>query len=136
MKIKQYAEEELVFYEKQFTLITYVNEDGIYIRLLPLFLKNRFFPWEIISRAYIRKYNPILEYGGKGIRRKFRFNIFRIKGFGFEYIRNIRNTDVAYRFSGNMGLQLELTDGNRVLIGTRRPDELEEVLRKLGKWEE
>ena len=137
MKTKQYAGEEIVFYEKQFTLTTYINEDGVYIRLFPFFMKNRFFSWDFISKAYIREYNPILEYGGRGIRhRRFRFNIFRIKGSGFEYIRNIRNSDVAYRFFGNRGLQLELTDGNRVLIGTRRPDELEDVLRKLGKWEE
>ena len=146
MKIKQYAEDELVFYEKQFTLTTYINEDGIYVRLLPFFIKNKFFSWDFISKAYIRKYNSVLEYGGRGIKYKSKFNLFRIKGFGFRIegfdIRNIRNfrnfrkMNVAYTFFGNKGLQLELTDGRLILIGTRKPDEMEIVLRKLKKWEE
>ena len=130
MKTKQYAEDELVFYEKQFMLTTYINEDGIYVRLLPFFIKNKFFSWDFISKAYIRKYNPVLEYGGRGIKQR---RILRIKKFS---LRNIMRTDVAYTISGNKGLQLELTDGRLILIGTRKPDEMEKVLRNLSKWEE
>ena len=122
--------EEVIFYEKQFILTTYINEEGILIRLFPFFVKWISFPWDIISKAYIRTYRPIKEYGGWGIRHPsgmFRFNIIRIKG-----LRNNPN-NVAYNMSGNIGLQLELINGKRVLIGTRRPVELEEVLRKLNK---
>ena len=113
---------------------TIINEEGIYIRIFPFFFRSKFFSWDIISKAYIRKYNPILEYGGWGMRKKFRvhFHLFRRKGI---HIRGIRNSNVAYTMSGNIGLQLELTDGKLVLIGTRMPDEMEGVLRKLGKWE-
>lgn len=116
-------------------LDTIINEEGIYIRGFPFFLKHSFFSWDIISKAYIRIYNPILEYGGWGIRRRRRprFNFFKIKRIN---IRKLRNSNIAYNMSGNIGLQLELIDGKRVLIGTCMPDEMEDVIRKLGKWQE
>ena len=109
--------EDVVFYENQFTLRTWVNEEGVFVKVFPFFLKYKFFPWDMISKAYVRKYNPIWEYGGWGIKFK--------RGFRF---RNI-----AYSVRGNRGLQLELIDGRRILIGTRKPVEMEEVLRKLNK---
>ena len=117
----------IFFKEKQFTLTTIINEEGIYVQLFP-FLKYKFFPWSMISNAYIRKYKPIKEYGGWGIRtRMFKLKLFNIKAF------RILNNDIAYSMSGKIGLQLELTNGKRVLIGTRKSIEMEEVLRKLRK---
>ena len=110
--------EEVVFYENQFILRTWVNEDGVFIKVFPFFLKYKFFSWDTISKAYVRKYNPIWEYGGWGIKFK--------RGF------RIRN--IAYSAWGNRGLQLELTDGRRVLIGTCKPVEMDEVLRTLNKY--
>ena len=127
--------EEIVFYEKQYVLTTYINEDGVYIRFFPFILKYKFFSWDTILKAYIREYHPILEYGGWGIKHgRFRFNPFRIRKFGMR--RFIRKYNIAYIISGNIGLQLELTDGKRILIGTRKSVELEDVLRKSGKWKE
>ena len=37
----------------------------------------------------------------------------------------------ALNVSGNQGLQLELADGRRILLGTRRPGELRQTLEKL-----
>ena len=126
--------EEVEFFERQFILTTYINEEGVYVRLFPLLVKYKFFSWDIISKSYIRKYNPILEYGGWGIRYGgFRFNLLRVNGLNF---RNIMNKNVAYNISGNIGLQLELKSGKRVLIGTRKPVEMGDVLQKLGKLEE
>jgi hypothetical protein len=111
-----------------------INKEGIYIKIFPFFFRYKFFLWDSISKAYIRKYNPILEYGGWGIRSKFmKFNLFRIKGFNFS---NVLNNNVAYNMSGNTGLQLELTNGKQILIGTCKPVEMEEVMRKLGKLKE
>jgi hypothetical protein len=35
-----------------------------------------------------------------------------------------------------MGLQLKLGNNKRILIGTRRPEEITEVLKKMGQWRE
>jgi hypothetical protein len=126
--------EEVTFFERQFVLTTYINEDGIYIRVFPFFLKPQYFSWDIITKAYVRKYRPIKEYGGWGVNQGgFRFNIFRIQTLRFH---SLWSNNVAYNMSGNMGLQLELNNGKRVLIGTRKPVEVESVLRKLKKWNE
>jgi len=37
----------------------------------------------------------------------------------------------ALNMSGNMGLQLELKDGKKLLIGTQKFEELEQLLQKI-----
>jgi hypothetical protein len=66
------------------------------------------------TRTVIRKYRPVLEYGGWG---------YRIFG-------NKR----AFNISGDMGLQLEFTDKSKLLIGTSQPEALAEALKKAGKY--
>ena len=48
-------------------LDTLVKEDGIYVRFFPIQLSFRFFPWANLTECYVRKYNPIAEYGGWGL---------------------------------------------------------------------
>lgn len=96
-----------------FRLETEIKRDGVYVRFPPLLFKWRFYPWDKIAKSYIRAYKPILEYGGWGIR-----------GLGKNRALNI---------SGNMGLQLEFTDGKKLLIGTNNWDDLAKVLLKLGR---
>lgn len=93
-------------------LDTKINKEGIYVRLYPLHLNFKFYKWDEIEKAYIRKYNPILEFGGWGLR------------IGFK--------GMAYNVSGNKGLQLEFKNGNKLLIGTNRAEELEKVLYTLN----
>lgn len=93
-------------------LDTKINKEGIYVRLYPLHLNFKFYKWDEIEKAYIRKYNPILEFGGWGLR------------FGFK--------GMAYNVSGNKGLQLEFKNGNKLLIGTNRAEELKKVLYTLN----
>jgi len=107
--------DEVVFYENQFIFKTWINEEGVYVKIFPIFLQH--FPWDIISKAYLRKYNPILEYGGWGVRTQW----------------GIRWNSIAYNAWGNKGLQLELSNGKQILIGTRKPLEMYEVLRKLNR---
>ena len=52
----------------------------------------------------VRTYRPIREYGGYGIR-------YSSKG-------------KAYNVSGDRGVQIELLNGERLLIGSQRADEL------------
>jgi hypothetical protein len=89
-----------LFYLAQ--LVTEVRGDGLYIRFFPW--ARRQIPFEDIVRCEVRTYSPIGEFGGWGIR----------------YGRGTK----AYNVSGNRGVQLELVNGKRVLIGSRRPEEL------------
>lgn len=93
------------------SLETRISSEGIYVRFFPFHLKHKFFGWKQISKAYLRTYAPLKEYGGWGIR----------KGFGA--------TGSAYNISGNAGLQIEFINGKKLLIGTGKPEELENALK-------
>lgn len=93
-----------------FRLDTQIKTDGIYVRLFPLQLTYRFFSWKSLLKCYVRKYNAIAEYGGWGL---------RLGLFG---------KGRAYNISGDEGLQLEFTNGKKLLIGTQKPQELTEVI--------
>lgn len=95
-------------------LRTYINAEGVYVRFSPLQFRAKFYDWNNIQVAYVRKYNPITEFGGWGY--KVRMNAGRV-----------------YSMSGNRGLQLVLMNGKKVLIGTRQPEQLSDILTKLGK---
>ena len=89
-------------------LRTRIDGDGVHYRFTPFHFKWQMIPWEDIDQIYVRKYSPILEYGGWGIR----------------YGRKGR----AYNIRGNMGLQIVRKNGKRILIGTRRPEEAANAL--------
>ena len=91
-------------------LKTKVTDDGVSILFHPFINKPKTFKWENIKEAYVRKYRPIWEYGGWGIR-------YRWSGR-------------AYNTSGNMGLQLIMNSGKKILIGTHKPEELDAFLKK------
>jgi hypothetical protein len=94
-------------------LDTIIKQDGIHVRFFPFHFSERFFAWHQLTKSYVRKYRPIGEFGGWGLR-----GIFRTKR--------------AWNVSGNMGIQLEMQDGAKLLIGTNKPDEAKEMLKRLG----
>lgn len=94
-------------------LKTQIYKDHISISFFPFF-KNKLINFSELDKYYVRKYNPITEYGGWG---------FRIGVFG---------KGQAYNIRGNMGLQLEYKNGKKLLIGTQSPNELEEVLNSIN----
>lgn len=94
-----------------FRLQTLIKTDGIYVRFFPLHLRFKHYSWNSISKAYIRQYAPIKEYGGWGLRSG--------------------NMGTAFNVSGNQGLQLEFTSNKKILIGTGNPDELKKVLQQM-----
>jgi len=96
-------------------LETQIKKDGVYLKFFPFHLSFRRYTWDKISKSFVRQYNPIGEYGGWGIR------------FGFF------GKGKAYSVSGNKGLQVEFSDTKRVLIGTNKPDELTETLKRIGQ---
>ncbi len=103
----------VLFYIMQ--LRTKIDETGIYYRFFPIHFQVLVISWEEVTKAYVRQYSPILEYGGWGIR-------YGLGGKG-----------KAYNVSGNMGLQLELNTGKKILIGSQQPNELNELLDQLVK---
>ena len=96
-------------------LDTEIREDGIYYQLFPFHFKMRKIAFDDIEKVYVRKYNPLMEYGGWGI---------RLGLFGKGWAINI---------SGNKGIQIEFKNSKKrkFLIGTQKTDEVEAVLNKL-----
>jgi len=86
-------------------LKTTINEIGIKYSFFPLQLKPKIIRWSEIDRIYVRKYNPIMEYGGWGIK---------------PAARNVK---------GNIGIQIELKNGKKLLLGTQKQQEVERVLK-------
>jgi surface polysaccharide O-acyltransferase-like enzyme len=92
-------------------LITKIDEKGIQYQFFPINLSLKCIPWKTIDNCAIRKYNAISEYGGWGMQ----FNFFR-------------KTGRAITTKGNIGLQLVLKNGNKILIGTQKKDEMKRTL--------
>lgn len=92
------------------TLRTVITTDSVTIYFFPLLLKPKVFRWADIEQAYVRRYNPLGEYGGWGI-----------KGWGSKHGK-------AYNVKGDKGLQLVLQDGRKILIGTQHIQDLEQLL--------
>lgn len=94
-------------------LVTEVRDDAVYVRFVPFhFSWVRIAP-ESISSAAAGRYNPLLDYGGWGIK----------QGRGGK----------AYNTSGNQGVQLVLSDGSRLMIGSQHAVELAAAIDELLK---
>ena len=94
-------------------LETQLKIDGIYFRIFPIQFSFTYISWELLDKCYLRKYSPIKDFGGWGLRYSFWGN------------------GKAYSISGNQGLQLELTNKKKILIGTQKPDEIKVILTKM-----
>ena len=95
-------------------MVTEVKNDAIHIRFFPL--KREVISFSEIAKCDARQYSPIKEYGGWGIR-------YGTKG-------------MAYNVSGDRGVQLELTNGKRLLIGSKRSEELAKTIKTFTTEEE
>lgn len=90
-------------------LKTTITNKGITFTYFPFILKSRTYLWEDIDKVYTRTYSPIWEYGGWGLR------------YGFK-------NGMAYNVSGNQGIQIILKTGKKVLIGTKKTEEVNRIL--------
>ena len=88
------------------TLVTKIDRESLSVGFHPF--GKRTIQRRDIAKAYVRQYSPLGEYGGWGYRSG--------------------PNGKAYNTMGDQGLQLELTDGSRLLIGTQRPRELEGII--------
>lgn len=91
-------------------LETEVRADGLYIRFFPFHLRFKRFAGEDLVECYARRYRPIMEYGGWGLR-------YGWKG-GW-----------AYNVSGNEGVQLVFNNGKKLLVGSQEAEGLETAIR-------
>jgi hypothetical protein len=101
-----------------FRLDTRISNDGIYVRFFPFHFSFIKIEWDRIAKSYVREYRPIGEYGGWGLR------------YGFS------GNGKAYNVSGNKGIQLIITDGSKLLIGTNKSEEVKEILKQTGHLSE
>ncbi len=94
-----------------------VDAEGIHYRF-PLFIRKiRSIEKEQIARYEVRKYSPLMEYGGWGYKKP--------QG----YYR--RKNGIAVNVKGNIGLQLYLANGKKILIGTQRPEAMKRAMKRL-----
>lgn len=88
-----------------------VRHDGLYIRFFPFHASFFKISASDVKNWRIRSYSALKEYGGYGIR-------FGVDG-------------KAYNVSGNRGVQIELMDGGKILIGSQKPDLLQQAIEDL-----
>ena len=88
-------------------LITEIKGDSIHIKFSPF--TTQIIHFSEIIKYEIRQYRPIIEYGGWGIR----FN----------------RSGKAYTVSGNIGIQIQLSAGKGILIGTQQPNEFLQAMK-------
>lgn len=95
-------------------LVVTIDEDGCKFQFRPFHSKFKEINWNEIKRIYLRKYNPVFEYGGWGI---------RVLPF---------SKNIAYNIKGSYGIQIELKNGKKILLGTLQPEEVEKVLKQIN----
>jgi hypothetical protein len=88
-------------------LVTEVRPEGLYVRFRMLW-PEQVIPYHRIVKAEAKRYRPILEYGGWGVR-------------GMAPVR-------AFNVSGNRGVLLSLSNGRSLMIGSQLPDQLAAAL--------
>lgn len=96
-----------------FKLKTRMDEIGIRYQFFPFHFKRKTIKWNEIKNAYVRTYDPIGEYGGWGIKG----GVFWKKSNG-----------IAINVKGDIGIQLELFNGKKILIGTQLKEQANNTL--------
>ncbi len=84
-------------------LETVVTDEGLRVQFKPF--TKRVIQWSDIESSAARDYRPIREYGGWGWRRSARYGS-------------------AYNVSGSRGVQLHLSSGEKLLIGSNEANRL------------
>jgi hypothetical protein len=92
-------------------LYSRIDDEGVHYKMGMLHRKIKTIPWQDIDQIYVRKYAPLREYGGWGIRRGL-------------------SAGKAFNVKGNYGIQVVRKNGKRILIGTQDPDRASEHLNR------
>ncbi len=95
----------------QLRVVTEVHRDGLTIRLLPFNRRPYTMPLDQVTHIERTTFDAMREYGGWGVRGT--------------------DADRAVIGGGNQGVRLTFRDGRRLLIGSRRPDDLMTALQRV-----
>jgi len=90
-----------------------VTDEGIVYQFYPIIRKEKIIKRETIESYKLRKYRPIMEYGGYGIK------------------AGQRKWGKAFNVIGNIGMQLYLKDGKKILFGTQRGEAFKYAIDKM-----
>jgi len=101
---------------------TVINEEGVWVRVFPFYIRFKLTPWDYISEFAVKKMNLI--------GRKWFINnqlvIRRVRGKGIRLVGR-----KSYILSGNHVLELTIKNDKKIFIGTQQPEALTEFLDKL-----
>jgi hypothetical protein len=93
-------------------LITEIRNDGIFFKFKPFQRKYKEIRFDELESVEVKKYKPVMEYGGWGI---------RVGG---------KKRGKAYNVSGNIGIYFVFKDGRKFLLGTQKPESVKKVLQR------
>ena len=103
-----------------FKLKTRIDEKGIHYQFFPFHFSLKTILWQDITKAYVRTYDPIGEFGGWGLKGGAFWNSGKGK---------------AINVKGDIGIQLLLKNGKKLLIGTQKENQAQQILQKYLKNE-
>ncbi len=103
-----------VLFVQMISLRSQIDERGIRYQFFPFHRSYRKVPWAAISSVTVRTYGPLKEYGGWGYRLS-------------------PKNGKAYNIRGTKGIQLHLTDGEKILIGTQKEKVAQAILDRYFK---
>ena len=88
-----------------------VNSKGLDYQFFPFHLKKKHIKTDDIKYVESVKYSPIMDYGGWGIRYRFKGKCYNVKG--------------------NYGVKVFLKNGSNILFGSQKHKELEASLKQV-----
>ena len=94
-------------------LTTRIDEVGIHYQFFPIHFSLKTIRWNEVEKAFVRTYSPISEFGGWGLKGGSLWN---------------KSNGKAINVSGDIGIQLVLKNGKKLLIGTQKENEAKRVL--------
>ena len=103
----------LLFYFLE--LRVFVTTEGLFFQFFPLHFKKQIIKREEIKKFEALKYNPLVDYGGWGVK-------YGLKG-------------KAYNVSGNLGVKIFLKNGTNILFGSQNHKDFEQALKQMLKIE-
>ncbi len=89
-------------------LETRIDDNGIHFRYFPFIRKWRFIPKNSISSAEVISFNPLLDYGGWGMK--------------------ANKTTKLFNVTGDQGLLIDSGESKKILLGTLKAKELKSFL--------
>ena len=98
----------IIFLVEYSKLYTTISKEGITFKFKPYQKSWTLIPWSKIKNIETKKYNPIRDYGGWGMRKS--------------------KLGKGYNTRGNIGIFISTSDNETIMIGTQKEDEVKKVV--------